>query len=76
MFVKISSANWKIVIGKIMAYFILLFLLLWCVYTIVVTDEVDYFIILGIIPFLLFLVMFANISFWDLKEYRIILKSK
>ena len=44
-----SPANWKMAVGKIMGYFILLFLLLWCVYTIVVTDEVDSFIILGII---------------------------
>ena len=71
-----SPANWKMAVGKIMGYFILLFLLLWSVYTIVVTDEVDSFIILGIIPFLLFLVMFANISLWDLKEYQIVLKSK
>lgn len=63
-------------VGKIMSYFILLFLLLWTVYTIVVTDEVDSFIILGIIRFLLFLMMFANISLWDLKEYQIVLKSK
>ena len=71
-----SPANWKMAVDKIMSYFILLFLLLWTVYTIVVTDEVDSFIILGIIRFLLFLMMFANISLWDLKEYQIVLKSK
>lgn len=76
VFVKMSPVNWKMAVGKIMGYFILLFLLLWSVYTIVVTDEVDSFIILGITPFLLFLLMFANISLWDLKEYQIVLKSK
>lgn len=76
VFVKMSPAHWKMAVGKIMGYFILLFLLLWCVCSIMITDEVDSFIILGIIPFLLFLLMFANISLWDLKEYQIVLKSK
>ncbi|MDG3132776.1 DUF443 family protein [Streptococcus suis] len=73
--IKLIPINWKAACGKIFSYIFILFILITIVYGILISNEVNYVIVLGSVPFLL-LILFSNISMFDIEKYKISIHSK
>lgn len=71
--VRLVPVNWKHVFGKIFSYILILFIVLAMIYGIITSDEINYLIIIGLIPFVL-LLSFSNTSIWDFQEYQVFIK--
>lgn len=71
--VRLVPVNWKYIFGKAISHILILFIALAMIYGIIISDEVNYLIIIGLNLFVL-LLSFSNISVWDFQEYQVFIK--
>lgn len=68
--VRLVPVNWKRIFGKTISHIFIMCIVLAMTYGIIISDEVNYLIVIGLIPFVL-LLSFSNISVWDIQEYQV-----